>query len=300
MNLTGQNDGVTKIPETFNGGIMGVTTELPSIYASNLTLAVCFFFMGAGLLFLRRISERMPGPGYWTGGLFFNSAGFLCWAATMTEWNRQFFIAGELFHIIGFAALACGVFRFVGNSFKWRHLWYGFLLAAGWIVAMLLMPHYRLWGFFLIMLCRTILFVWAGVMILKQASRRPAAGRFLVGFGLTAWGIFVLLVPFIWNLEWLRPVIIGLPAGLHVMVVMGMVLLIIEQMQARIEASEERAQSLEGLLPICAVCKKIRDEQGQWHAIEGYIQRRSNAEFSHGICPECAKKIYPELDLYKK
>ena len=232
----------------------------------------------------------MPGPGYWTVGLFLNSVGFLCWAATVTEWNRQFFIAGELFHIIGFAALVCGVYRFVGNSFKRRHLWYGILLAAEWTVAMLLMPHHRLWGFFLIMLCRTILFVWAGGVILKQASRRYAAGRFLVGYGLTAWGIFALLVPFVWNLQWLRPLIIGLPAGLYVMVVMGMVLLMIEQMQARVEASEERAQRLEGLLPICAVCKKIRDEQGQWHAIEGYIQHRSKAEFSHGILSRVREK----------
>ena len=50
---------------------------------------------------------------------------------------------------------------------------------------------------------------------------------------------------------------------------------------------------LEGLLPICASCKKIRDSHGNWFPIEGYIRDHSDAEFSHGICPDCAKKLYP-------
>jgi hypothetical protein len=49
------------------------------------------------------------------------------------------------------------------------------------------------------------------------------------------------------------------------------------------------------LLPICAKCKKIRDDQGYWHRLEGYIQEHSDAEFTHGICPECIKKLYPEI-----
>lgn len=52
---------------------------------------------------------------------------------------------------------------------------------------------------------------------------------------------------------------------------------------------------LHGLLPICASCKKIRDDQGYWTQIEAYIKTHSEAEFSHGICPECAKKLYPEF-----
>ena len=49
---------------------------------------------------------------------------------------------------------------------------------------------------------------------------------------------------------------------------------------------------LSGLLPICAACKKIRDEQGVWHQIEVYIRQHSEADFSHGICPACAKRLY--------
>ncbi|RJP85758.1 MAG: CBS domain-containing protein [Desulfobacteraceae bacterium] len=57
-------------------------------------------------------------------------------------------------------------------------------------------------------------------------------------------------------------------------------------------------KTLQGLLPICSVCKKIRDDKGYWNQIEHYISEHSEAQFSHGICPPCAKKLYPELKLY--
>lgn len=51
-------------------------------------------------------------------------------------------------------------------------------------------------------------------------------------------------------------------------------------------------RTLRGLLPICAACKKIRNEEGGWEQVEIYVRSRSDAEFSHGICPECAERLY--------
>ena len=56
-----------------------------------------------------------------------------------------------------------------------------------------------------------------------------------------------------------------------------------------------RVNTLSGLLPICANCKKIRDDKGYWNRLEGYIQDHSDAEFTHGICPDCVLTLYPEL-----
>ena len=56
----------------------------------------------------------------------------------------------------------------------------------------------------------------------------------------------------------------------------------------------KQIKTLSGLLPICANCKKIRDDKGYWKEVEVYIASRTDASFSHGICPECAKKLYPE------
>jgi hypothetical protein len=60
----------------------------------------------------------------------------------------------------------------------------------------------------------------------------------------------------------------------------------------------DHIKTLHGLLPICSSCKNIRNDKGYWEQIESYISDRSEAEFSHSICPDCAKKLYPEL--YKK
>lgn len=54
---------------------------------------------------------------------------------------------------------------------------------------------------------------------------------------------------------------------------------------------------LEGLLPTCCGCKAIRDERGEWQSMEHYMVQRTAANFTHGICPTCAKRLYPDLDL---
>jgi PAS domain S-box-containing protein len=57
-------------------------------------------------------------------------------------------------------------------------------------------------------------------------------------------------------------------------------------------------KTLKGIIPICCYCKKIRDDKGFWTQVEEYISAHSDADLSHGICPECAKKYFPDYDLY--
>jgi hypothetical protein len=55
-----------------------------------------------------------------------------------------------------------------------------------------------------------------------------------------------------------------------------------------------RVKTLSGLLPICSSCKKIRNDQGYWEQVEIYIKNHSQADFTHGICPDCIHRLYPE------
>jgi len=65
----------------------------------------------------------------------------------------------------------------------------------------------------------------------------------------------------------------------------------------RILGLRRELQQLEGLLPICSYCKRIRDDGERWGSLESYIEKRSEAQFSHGICPECyATHVQPQLD----
>jgi DNA-binding response OmpR family regulator len=73
-----------------------------------------------------------------------------------------------------------------------------------------------------------------------------------------------------------------------------------EKLIEALEGSLEEIKRLSGLLPICAKCKRIRDKQDQWHQIEDYISDHSEADFSHGLCPDCARVLYPDLKITMK
>ncbi len=69
----------------------------------------------------------------------------------------------------------------------------------------------------------------------------------------------------------------------------------LQEKNAELEDALAKVKTLSGLLPICASCKKIRDDNGYWNQIETYLRRHSDAEFSHSICPDCARKLYPKI-----
>ena len=68
-----------------------------------------------------------------------------------------------------------------------------------------------------------------------------------------------------------------------------------EKLIADLQEALTRIKTLSGLLPICASCKKIRDDKGYWNQIETYIGQHSDANFSHSICPSCVKALYPQI-----
>jgi transcriptional regulator with GAF, ATPase, and Fis domain len=72
-------------------------------------------------------------------------------------------------------------------------------------------------------------------------------------------------------------------------------MLILRRLNAELEEAMTQVKLLGGLLPICSNCKKIRDDDGYWQDVAVYIRDHSEAEFTHGICPECIKKLYPDL-----
>jgi len=70
-----------------------------------------------------------------------------------------------------------------------------------------------------------------------------------------------------------------------------------ERLIAELKASAAKVRKLSGLLPICSVCKNIRDDKGYWNQLEAFLKAHSEIEFSHSICPDCAKRLYPGFDV---
>lgn len=72
----------------------------------------------------------------------------------------------------------------------------------------------------------------------------------------------------------------------------------LEAQIARLKETMAELKILQGFLPICSYCKSIRDDEGAWRQLEEYIGKHADVDFSHGICPKCAKEHFPDLDLY--
>jgi ABC-type sugar transport system permease subunit len=96
------------------------------------------------------------------------------------------------------------------------------------------------------------------------------------------WSVYSVWGHFAWFLQ-----ILGLSTGF--------LILVLNQEHAVLMETLQNLRRLRGLLPICAACKRIRDDAGYWSEIETYIRDHSEAEFSHGLCPRCAASLYPEL-----
>jgi AmiR/NasT family two-component response regulator len=70
----------------------------------------------------------------------------------------------------------------------------------------------------------------------------------------------------------------------------------LRRLNNELQKALDNVKVLTGLLPICANCKKIRDDKGYWEAVEGYFTKHSGVQFTHGICPDCTEKYFPELE----
>lgn len=73
-----------------------------------------------------------------------------------------------------------------------------------------------------------------------------------------------------------------------------------DELIASLEKALSKVKTLSGLLPTCAKCKRIRNAGGEWQAMEEYISKRTDAEFTHGLCPQCSKELYPDFPAGKK
>jgi AmiR/NasT family two-component response regulator len=74
----------------------------------------------------------------------------------------------------------------------------------------------------------------------------------------------------------------------------------LRRLNIELQLALDSVKVLNGLLPICASCKKIRDDKGYWEGVETYIKKHTDVEFSHGLCPDCITRLYPEYKPKKK
>ena len=126
-------------------------------------------------------------------------------------------------------------------------------------------------------------------------------GFIFVGYALAALAriIFIRLDPLSPTGNWFQA-----PGGqtlvmlvfqmLNIALTFALILMVTRRLWLDEQAQRAVAKTLRGLVPICSSCKKIRDDEGYWHQVEEYVHEHSEAQFSHGLCPDCIRKLYPE------
>ena len=169
----------------------------------------------------------------------------------------------------------------------------GFTASFAWYLAA------QLFGFhFLLQSTPVWLFIGfvhiqAGLAVMRHKSQRPIAYS-VAGWAFVLWGIQKLGYPLLRTSSRFGPWGYFTGGVLFMILAAGLLMIYIEEMKGQLNAKADQIKELRGLLPICSGCKKIRDDQGYWNQIEAYIQEHSDAKFSHGICPDCAKRLYPD------
>lgn len=259
--------------------------------ANHLGYSAVFFFISVSFVFLKLSDRHEIGPGYWALSFLLNSLGFLCWSTIIPLPAVTNYAIGEVFHISGFFSLASGAYRFMGHRYRTWNL--GFVLAwlIVWASGLALLSRNAVAASFILRGARAIIFLLTAAILLKPKDGKFAYGRKLAGWGMCFWAMWALTYAFITDERFLG-LIFGILVGIQILSAFGMMIMTVERKAEKMEKTEKHVERLEGLLPICAHCKKIRDKDGNWQVLEHYIENRSRAEFSHGICPECLEKYY--------
>lgn len=266
-----------------------VYNTLPDL---QIGFSLVFMCIGFGFFVLRGITAGIPGPGYWGLCFFSNAFGFLCWSGILPFERTVYYLAGEAFHILGFGFMVVGALAFTEVVVKKAaaaticSLW-----AFSWLATLMFFSENDAVAIIVLKYLRSVPIAACGLMLILGKDDGEAVGRRIAGYSLLFWGIFISLSVFF---EMSGLVYFSLLVGLQTLAAFGMVAMLVNRIKVKNEDNEKHIEKLEGILPICSYCKKIRDKEDNWKLLEEYIEDRTDASFSHGICPECFEKHRPD------
>jgi len=278
-------------------------------------------FIGLAMLFYREQSKTYPGFGFWMAGSFLAAFGY---TATFL---RGVIPVGFSVLLVNGAFVLAGVLRLDGMLRFLPEKKLGRMCYLAPAVAMAIA------GFFYFvqdsMMIRTalltawvVLFTFAIAFVFMRAAPEESRSLSILASGISfVYGLAMVAR----TILWMRNPATGLfdNTGFHSVffisifiyeIWFGLLIMMMntQRLGCELRKSEENLKShvvrlekvlsevkiLKGLLPICVSCKKIRDDQGYWNQLESYIDKHSEATFTHGMCPECAIKMRLEIDEF--
>ncbi len=280
-----------------NIGLKGCNADMPMYVSTtkvnHLGFAAIFLCIGIGLLFLKAVQKEQTGPGHWAIAFLLNTLGFVFWSGVLPLRPIAYYLAGEVCHFSGFLVLLCGVYLFTGHQRSIKLFFALSVIIFAWISGVALFFFNPSAATAAVRALRSALFFAGSFLVLVRSPKKEIRGRLLTGICFLLWGAYNLVYGFI-RIEILTDLFFGILTGFQVLSAFGLMVMLTDRMRIRNEEKETRIYQLERLLPICAYCKKIRDKENQWQPVETYFEDRTQSQFSHGICPDCMEKNFPD------
>jgi hypothetical protein len=283
-----------------------------TLYLCNVGVSI---LLGAALLFFLYKQKTYPGFGLWVASTFLIASGYFASLLRLAGLEFLSILLNNLFFTLAALFRLAGVVRFLRD----RQLPYALyavvpLEVAGVSYFYLATDWFAMRVFILSLVLASIAIVMAGLLLRHQVARTAIVYRGMGWLCLAFAAVFLARVAMSFvdrSIGMFTPQLVQNVYLLSVILIetawaMGFLMMNSQRMESelagtvsKLEKSLAEIKTLSGLLPICANCKKVRNDQGYWQQIEEYVSEHSGADFSHGICPDCARKLYPHLRLDK-
>jgi hypothetical protein len=263
-----------------------------SLETAFLASAIFAFILLIALVYIKLFSVKIHGLSYWIfaymsltlmyGVLFFSDENWARFLECLLKTSFMVF-------------LIVGMRKFLELPL-FKYIWSG-ILAASIICDILL-----IFIFHNFQLHRFLLgFLIGGLMIynawlLFHHSRVPEKRNLrYIGVFFFINGLHYLDYPFLRTVEWFAPIGYLIANAFNQAFGIGLIILIMQKINFDVLQSKKKIYQLQGMLPICSICKKIRDSKGYWNQIDEYFRKNAGIEFTHGLCEECFQKYLDEI-----
>jgi len=277
-----------------------------SSLASFINLMACII-----MLYSYRTRKTYPGFGHWVWASFLLFAGMLLLSMRKLLPEVVTVIIANGLTACFFVMITHGIHLFYQKAIKSRHyFWPVFLMVMGFLYFTYISPDLAA-RIVLLSLLACVFLMISAYSVYKFPKAVSYGANTLVVITLLFQALFlgfrilytVIVEKGIQDFITYASIVQGLAfvvlIGGNIILFFGLIIMNSQRVEHELLDAHKEIKQLRGILPICAHCKKIRDDNGYWNQVESYIQRHSEAEFSHSICPECAKKYYPEYTVYK-
>lgn len=272
----------------------------------SLTAGIVSLLLCACMLHVARTRKTYPGFSVWTAASVINCLGLVALSFRGFLPDLVTVVLANTLVVAGHGLIAHGLEIFTGSRRRpWLLITSGLLTAGSFLFYTYLSPSVNA-RIVIVSAFLAIFPAYAASLIHRHAA---PSGRdrslLLVAFGVQAAWFALRIIPAgllegpitdFMQASILHGFTFLVVLGGNLAVYFGLIILNSQRVEQELLGALAEVKTLRGILPICSYCKQVRDDQGYWDQVEAYVSRRTDARFTHGICPACMQRHHPEVD----